>query len=172
MSWKALARTDLNTLVILSALLEEENVSRAAVRPNLSQPAVSRALARLRDQFQDPLFTRSRHGMTPTPRAEALRRPLNRLLDELSVVLQPPGFDPASSRRRFTIATTDYGVHALLSPIIGRWRPEPASKSVTGPPGWTTTWKRKGYSWPSAFSVASRQPSSTAGDWGVIALSA
>ena len=122
MAWKSLSRMDLNTLVVLATLLEEEHVSRAAMRLNLSQPSVSRALGKLRRQLEDPLFTRTQHGLKPTPRAEALRQPLARLLDELGAVLAPPRFEPGSSQRRFILATTDYGVHALLAPTLAQWR--------------------------------------------------
>jgi DNA-binding transcriptional LysR family regulator len=64
-----LARIDLNLLIILQVLLEERNGSRAARRLHLSQSAVSKALGRLRETFDDPLFVRSAYGMDPTPRA-------------------------------------------------------------------------------------------------------
>ena len=60
---------DLNLLVVLNILLDERSVSRAAKRLNLSQPAVSGALRRLRSTFRDPLFVRSRQGIRPTPYA-------------------------------------------------------------------------------------------------------
>ncbi|MDA5562681.1 LysR family transcriptional regulator [Cobetia sp. MMG027] len=113
-----LARHDLNTLVALHALLETRSVSRAAERLNLSQPAVSRTLARLREAFDDPLFVRAQRGLRPTARAEALRQPLARLLQELGALLAPPEFSPADSQRRFQLATTDYGMHAFVAPQI------------------------------------------------------
>ena len=114
-----LARHDLNTLVALHALLETRSVSRAAERLNLSQPAVSRTLARLREAFDDPLFVRAQRGLRPTARAEALRQPLARLLQELGALLAPPEFSPADSQRRFQLATTDYGMHPSGHP--GLW---------------------------------------------------
>lgn len=111
-----LARHDLNALVTLHALLDSRSVTRAAQRLNLSQPAVSRTLSRLRQAFDDPLFVRTHRGLRPTARAEALGPPLERLLQELGALLAPPAFDPASTTRRFHIASTDYGMHAFLAP--------------------------------------------------------
>lgn len=111
-----LARHDLNALVTLHALLDSRSVTRAAERLNLSQPAVSRTLSRLRQALDDPLFVRTHRGLRPTARAEALGPPLARLLEELGALLAPPEFDPASTTRRFQLATSDYGMHAFLVP--------------------------------------------------------
>lgn len=111
-----LARHDLNALVTLHALLDTRSVTRAAQRLNLSQPAVSRTLARLRQALDDPLFVRTHRGLRPTARAEALGPPLARLLNELGALLSPPEFDRASTSRRFQLATTDYGMHTFLAP--------------------------------------------------------
>ena len=69
---RKLIRTDLNLLVALQILLEERNVTRAAERLSVSQPALSKTLQKLRDSFEDELFTRTSHGLVPTPRAEEL----------------------------------------------------------------------------------------------------
>ncbi|WP_048308548.1 LysR family transcriptional regulator [Halomonas sp. PR-M31] len=111
-----LAHHDLNALVTLHALLDSRSVTRAAERLNLSQPAVSRTLSRLRQALNDPLFVRTHRGLKPTARAEALGPPLARLLEELGALLAPPEFDPASTTRRFQLATSDYGMHAFLVP--------------------------------------------------------
>ncbi|WP_051234253.1 LysR family transcriptional regulator [Halomonas halocynthiae] len=111
-----LARHDLNALVTLQALLDTRSVTQAAQRLNLSQPAVSRTLARLRHAFDDPLFVRTHRGLRPTARADALGPPLERLLKELGALLAPPEFDRASTSRRFQLATTDYGMHTFLAP--------------------------------------------------------
>jgi len=63
---------DLNVLPIFEALMQERNVSRAAARVGLSQPAVSNAIRRMREAIGDPLWIRTSRGMTPTPRAEQL----------------------------------------------------------------------------------------------------
>ena len=74
---------DLNLLVVLHALLAERHVTRAAQRVHISQPAASRALARLRDTFDDPLLVRMGQRMVPTPRARALQAPLERALHDV-----------------------------------------------------------------------------------------
>ena len=74
---------DLNLLVALDALLREANVSRAAMRVGLSQPAASHALRRLRDLIGDPLLVRTGARMELTPRAQALRAPLAQALDQV-----------------------------------------------------------------------------------------
>ena len=66
-------RYDLNLLPVFLALMEERNVTRAAERLGITQPALSNALARLRTVLRDPLFVRARYGMQPTPQAEAPR---------------------------------------------------------------------------------------------------
>ena len=67
MNVKALAKADLNLLVALYVLLEEGSVSAAAKRLSITQPAMSKTLARLRNTFDDPLFVRSKRGIQPTP---------------------------------------------------------------------------------------------------------
>lgn len=111
---------DLNLLVTLDALLLERNVTRAAARLHLSQPAVSHALARLREAFGDPLLVRGQHGMTPTPVALSFREPLRRTLDELEQALATSrGFDPSNSALTYRVGMVDY-VSFLLMPAIMR----------------------------------------------------
>lgn len=117
---RELRRLDLNLLVVLHTVLETQNVTAAARRLNMSQPAVSRALVRLRSVFSDPLFVKGAKGVIPTPRAKTLQGPMKVLLAELGQVLGEARFEPATSTRVFTIATTDYGALAVLSPIVGR----------------------------------------------------
>lgn len=117
---RELRRLDLNLLVVLHTVLETQNVTAAARRLNMSQPAVSRALSRLRSLFADPLFVKGAKGVIATPRAKSLQKPMKALLAELGEVLGEPEFDPSRSARTFTIATTDYGALAVLAPIIGR----------------------------------------------------
>src|SRR5688572_18861743 len=110
-----LSEVDLNLLVALDALLEARNVTAAAARVGLTQPALSRALARLRATFGDPLLVRTARGMRPTPRAEALAVPLRRALGDVARLLAAPSaFDPASARREFAIAGTDFTFLVLL----------------------------------------------------------
>lgn len=116
-----LAGVDLNLLVALEAMLDERNVTRAAQRVGLSQPAMSRALGRLRALFADPLFVRTSKGMAPTARAVALSGPLKRALAELEGVIRSPTFDPETARGRMRIAATDYAAVIVLPRVIGRY---------------------------------------------------
>lgn len=116
-------RIDLNLLVSLDVLLEEANVTRAAGRLKLSQPALSAQLARLRDLFGDPLLlpAETGRGMTLTARAAGLREPLRAALRDLDrVVTHAPDFDPAQSARAFQIALSDNGV-AILGVELVAW---------------------------------------------------
>src|SRR5207237_2808443 len=88
---------DLNLLVALDALLLEANVSRAARRIGLSQPAASHALQRLREVLGDPLLVRVGARMELTPRAQALRGPLAQALDQVRGLFIPDDFNAASS---------------------------------------------------------------------------
>lgn len=106
---------DLNLLPALKALVEEKSVSRAAEKLCMSQPAMSHVLRRLRDQLDDPVLVKSASGMVPTARAQALLGPTVTVLQEIEKIVQPPqAFNPATSRRRFVISTSDYVVFALL----------------------------------------------------------
>lgn len=91
---RKLIRTDLNLLVVLQILLEERNVTRAAERLSVSQPALSKTLQKLRDAFEDELFTRTSHGLVPTPRAEELGRDLPSLLENVEQILGDMDFSP------------------------------------------------------------------------------
>lgn len=113
---------DLNLLKALDALLTERNVTRAATRLNLTQPAVSGMLARLRDAFDDPLFVRTQRGIAPTHRALQLADPLRRMLAEAEALLVPPAFDPASARLTLSLAATDYALQVVVVPFLERLR--------------------------------------------------
>ncbi|MDO6561997.1 LysR family transcriptional regulator [Amphritea sp. 1_MG-2023] len=119
-----LSITDLNLLPVFQVLLEERSVTRAAGRLNLTQPAISRNLARLRSLFNDPLFTRTPKGLTPTPRAEELALQLHQSLLGLNQLLTPATFVPQTASHNFRLATTDYGAQVLLPPVIKRLRTE------------------------------------------------
>jgi DNA-binding transcriptional LysR family regulator len=110
---------DLNLLVVLERLLETGSVTAAAERLGLSQPAVSRALGRLREAFGDALFVRTPGGLRPTPRAEELRAELGGVLGRIDALLAGPGaFDPAGATRTFDVATSDYGESVLLPRLL------------------------------------------------------
>lgn len=116
-----LHRIDLNLLVALDALITEGGVTRAAQRLNLSQSAMSATLSRLRRLFNDPLFVREGRGVTPTPLAESLRRPVRDALDQVrDVVLRGEVFDPTSFERTFRIMANDYVQATFLRPLIVR----------------------------------------------------
>lgn len=113
-------RVDFTLLQHLQVLIEQRSVSRAAERLGLGQPAMSRILARLRDQFDDPLLVRGPRGMMPTPRAEALYAPLRAWLEAGERLLQEPVEDVSQLKRVFRLASTDYGLLSVLAPAISR----------------------------------------------------
>lgn len=118
-----LTRIDLNLMVAFEALMADRSVSAAAVRLGVSQPAMSSTLARLRGLFGDPLFVRSGRAMLPTVRALQLAGPVGQALDQLRAALEPPdGFDPARSRRSFTLSGGDYAAMVLLPRLTARLR--------------------------------------------------
>ncbi|MFO0986443.1 MAG: LysR family transcriptional regulator [Alphaproteobacteria bacterium] len=110
---------DLNLLRVFEALIQERSVSLAAGRLNLTQPAVSNALNRLRTAFDDQMFVRGRAGMEPTPLALALSKPVHEGLAAIRVgIAQGKSFDPARSQRKFSILATDVGELAYLAPLM------------------------------------------------------
>ena len=110
-------RLDLNLLVTLEALLVEQNVTKAAARLHLSQPAVSAQLSRLRDVFDDPLLVPAQRGMTPTAKAVELLGPLRQALDQVRATVALQDFEPAKARLTVTIACTDYLQAAVMKPL-------------------------------------------------------
>lgn len=119
------SRLDLNLLVALDALLAERNVTRAARRLNLSQPALSAQLQRLRDLLGDPLLLPAQRGMTPTKRALELQAPLHEALEGVRAVLAAGAdFDPATAELTVAVAASDYVQYALLMPLAFRLRRE------------------------------------------------
>jgi DNA-binding transcriptional LysR family regulator len=113
-----LSSLDLNLLVALDALLLEANVSRAAMRIHLSQPATSHALQRLRDLIGDPLLVRVGARMELTPRAQALRGPLAQALDQVRGLFVPDDFDATRSERQFRLMMPDLAVELLMPPLM------------------------------------------------------
>ncbi|MCU1730776.1 MULTISPECIES: LysR family transcriptional regulator [unclassified Pseudomonas] len=113
-----LRRIDLNLLLTLHALLAEQHVSRAALRLHRSQPAVSHALAQLREIFADPLLVRRGGRLQPTARALELTQPLQDALQQLDGLLSSPGFDPTRARRSFRLAMSDYGARVALPQLM------------------------------------------------------
>ncbi len=112
---------DLNLLVVLEAIYGEGGVSRAGEKLNLTQPAISHALARLRLLFDDPLFVRQGRALAPTPLTRGLIAPLRRSLGELYRLLSEAGrFDPRRSEARFTVAMRDPVELLVLPPVMSR----------------------------------------------------
>ncbi len=115
-----LAGLDLNLLPALEALLRRRNVTRAAAEVGLSQPAMSRALARLRDLFGDPLLVRAGAGLAPTPAAEALLPKAAAALEALRGVFRAPALDPALIRRTIRLAAADAQSILIAPRLVAR----------------------------------------------------
>ncbi|WP_027555859.1 LysR family transcriptional regulator [Bradyrhizobium sp. Cp5.3] len=112
---------DLNLLVALDALMTERKLTAAARSINLSQPAMSAAVARLRSYFRDELFTMRGRELVPTPRAEALAAPTREALPHIQLsITSREAFDPAQSERCFKIGASDYATLVFLRNIIER----------------------------------------------------
>ncbi|MDO8787955.1 MAG: LysR family transcriptional regulator [Sulfuritalea sp.] len=116
-----IAEFDLNLLVVFDAVLAESSISRAAERLDLSQPAVSNALARMRKATGDRLFVRLANAMVPTPYAQAIADPIRQALASIRVSLgASQEFDPATSQRSFAIYLTDLGEAYFLPRLLAR----------------------------------------------------
>ena len=108
-------KLDLNLLVALDALLSEQNISRAAEKIHLSQSAMSNALARLREYFDDELLVQVGRKMEPTPRAQALMDPVRDILVRVdATVAAQPEFVPAQANRLFRLFVSDYTMTTLM----------------------------------------------------------
>lgn len=119
---KSLQEVNLNLLLALHALLKERHISNAAERVGLSQPAMSRALQRLRKEFNDSLLVKGAGGYELTPRAMALEAPLRQLVSDLEAIYTEPVFDPAEAQGEFCIAALDYEFIVLLPMLTERLR--------------------------------------------------
>ena len=116
-------RIDLNLLVYLDALLRERNVTQAANKLNLSQPAMSNGLRRLRELFDDPLLVRTSEGMTPTERALELEPVVREVLTNIDRAVQPrSAFEPENAHRVFRIMASDYAESTLFPTVLGKLR--------------------------------------------------
>lgn len=115
-----LAGVDLNLLVVFDALMVERNTTRAGERIGMSQPAVSKALNRLRYLCHDELFIRSPDGMQPTPRAMELAAPVQQALQQISNALEPGEFDPLTARRSFRLITNDLIARLVMPSVMAR----------------------------------------------------
>lgn len=116
-----ISRVDLNLFVVFDVIYREGNLTRASEQLNLSQPAVSHALGRLRERFNDPLFERSGKGMTPTPLAKAIIGRVRAALQDLeSTLTEGLAFDPAQANRTFTLAARDVMEATALPRLMAR----------------------------------------------------
>lgn len=114
-----LRAVDLNLLTVFDAVLTEGNISRAAQKIGMSQPAMSLAIARFRHVAGDKLFENTGRGVTPTPRALQLAGPVRRALDLVAGALEQNNeFDIGQSERTFKLILTDYGELALLPRLM------------------------------------------------------
>lgn len=119
-------QADLNLLPVFSALMRERSVTRAAAALHMSQGAASAALSRLRKLFDDQLFTRTRTGVEPTPRAIELARHIEPALGLIhGVITAQDRFDPATATRTFTLGMSDDLEIALLPPILNATTAQP-----------------------------------------------
>ncbi len=123
-------RVDLNLLTPLVALLEERQVSRAAARVGLSQPAMSRALQRLRRVLDDPLLVRDPDGFRLTARAQDIYDQLTTLIPLLQHLLSPNDFDPSQSSAPINLAGSDYAVQTFGPAICQQVRTQSPATAV------------------------------------------
>ncbi|EQD39029.1 LysR family transcriptional regulator, partial [mine drainage metagenome] len=116
-----LRRFDLNLLISLDALLHEKNISRAAERLYVSQPAMSAALHKLREYLNDPLLVRVGRTLELTPRGQSLVEPVRETLLQIQATLgAQPLFDPTTARREFTVIVSEEALPDLLPALIKR----------------------------------------------------
>ncbi|NMP31011.1 LysR family transcriptional regulator [Thalassotalea sp. M1531] len=116
-----ISKIDLNLLIYLDVLLREKNVTRAASQLNITQPAMSNGLKRLRTLFNDPILVRTSDGMVPTERARALSPVIRKILLELEEALQgEEDFNQENSQRVFRIMASDYAASTLIPKLLKR----------------------------------------------------
>ncbi|MDE2414180.1 MAG: LysR family transcriptional regulator [Comamonadaceae bacterium] len=109
---------DLNLLRVFDEVMTERNLTRAAEKLAITQPAVSNALRRLRESVGDELLVRAGHGVEPTPGALALWPTVRQALAQLQESLAPSGFEPAKARTTFVLAMADATGATLIPPLI------------------------------------------------------
>src|SRR5882724_1455755 len=131
---------DLNLLQPLRALLEERHITRAAKLCYLSQPAMSRALERLRRMFDDPLLIRSGRIYERTVRGERLLQEVQSLIPRLEAMVQGERFDPSRSRERFRLAMSDHAAMVILPALMNQIRAIAPNVQVE-----TSAWNNRRY---------------------------
>ena len=126
-----LHKVDLNLFVVFDAIYTEANLTRAGQIIGITQPAVSNALARLRESFNDPLFVRTAQGMVPTPMAQNIINPVRSALALLRVSVQESRtFNPLQANKTFRISMTDLTEAVVLPPLFQRLRKQAPSVVV------------------------------------------
>lgn len=114
-----ISRVDLNLFIVFEAIYAEGSVTRASLKLNLTQPAISHALGRLRVMFDDPLFVRQGHMMVSTPLARSIIEPVRHSLRGFEVTLNKLNrFDPASTEKEFSLALRDVLESTVLPPLM------------------------------------------------------
>ncbi|WP_019140294.1 LysR family transcriptional regulator [Noviherbaspirillum massiliense] len=127
-----ISRVDLNLFIVFEAIYTEGSVTRASQKLNLTQPAISHALARLREMFKDPLFVRQGHAMVSTPLARSMIEPVRRSLRGLEVTLTGlERFDPATTTKQFNLALRDVLEATILPPLMQRVRKAAPQAGIT-----------------------------------------
>jgi DNA-binding transcriptional LysR family regulator len=127
-----LSQVDLNLFVVLEAIYREGNITRAGQQLNLTQPAISHALKRLRDLLQDPLFVRRGAHMMPTPFTRNIIEEVRQALQILEMNLgQSHSFDPEHARRNFHLSLWEYLETRILPPLLGRLARAAPGMSIT-----------------------------------------
>ncbi len=114
-----IGRVDLNLFVVFDAIYSEGSITRAAAKLNLTQPAVSHALSRLREVYGDPLFVRSGNRMMPSPMARSIVQSVRDALVQLQTTLTAPqAFDPAVNQKQVTLSMRDVVESVLLPELV------------------------------------------------------
>jgi DNA-binding transcriptional LysR family regulator len=127
-----ISRVDLNLLVVLDTIYTEGGITKAAEKLHLTQPAISHALARLRDMFNDPLFERQGHKMVPTPLTKRLIDPLRGSLQSIGALLNDTqSFDAATAKKRFVIGLRDFMESTVMPPLMHALSSEAPEVEVT-----------------------------------------
>jgi len=116
-----ISKVDLNLFIVFEAIYAEGSITRASLKMNLTQPAISHALNRLRVLFEDPLFERQGHVMVPTPLSRSIIDSVRQSLRGFEVTLNGAGhFDTATSERTFSLALRDVLEASVLPPLMAR----------------------------------------------------
>lgn len=127
-----IGRVDLNLYVVLEAIYKEGSITRAASRLNLTQPAVSHALARLREVYDDQLFVRSGNRMVPTPLVRAIIQPVRDALGQLQTTLaSPQEFDPATNSKQVVLGMRGVVESVLLPELVAELEQQAPLMQVT-----------------------------------------